>query len=163
MTKKFNIWLEAFYSSRKGLEGYVDSEKLIGRRLWFHTNITRRDNNWNGMIGIYGVNSKGNRMGSPLSYTNDVWLKGPIVFEAPKARAEKIVESGKKTLIAGVSGVVEKGEHDVSSWEEIAYTPYVGHFFRVKDQEKRPIFGAENIYFHAKEDGKYVLLAKNIK
>jgi hypothetical protein len=43
---------EQYYESRKDLEGYIDADELIGKRLWFHTNRTHRNQGKNGMVGI---------------------------------------------------------------------------------------------------------------
>jgi len=155
------IYKEEYWDSRKPVEGYVDSNELIGQRLWVHTNRTHRNQGYNGMIGIYRVNSKGHRTGSPLQYTNEIRLKGSIVFEASETSSETIVKSGKRTLVAGVSGIVEKTEGDTNGMEEVNFQPEVKWFYRVSDPEKTKITTADEIYFSADESGKYIMFAKN--
>lgn len=156
-----NLYNEIYHDSRKPVERYVDANDLIGKRLWVHTNRTNRNNMYNGMIGIYGVNSKGHRTGSPLNYTNEIRLKGPIVFEASESSAETIVKSGKRTLVAGTSGIVQKTEGGTDGMEEVNFQPEVKWFFRVSDPEKKKITTADEIYFSADENGKYIIFAKN--
>jgi hypothetical protein len=160
-----SIRLEKFYNSRKPLNGYLDAEEIIGKRVWVHTNRTHRNQGYNGMIGIYGTNSKGNRTGSPLNYTNEIRLKQPIVFETSEKGSERIKNTGKRTLVAGVSGVViETGtEKDNTGFLEIGYNPDVGYFFEILDPEKKKIIGADEVYFSSYEDGRYVMMAKNPK
>lgn len=158
---KFNALVEKYWESRKPLDEYVDANELIGKRLWVHTNRTHRNNGENGMIGIYGVNSKGNRTGSPLKYTNEIRLKGPIVFEASFSGSERIIETGKRSLVAGVSGIVDKTEGNINGMEEVTFDPNVKHFFKVSDPKKSKVTEADEIYFSADENGKYTMLAKN--
>ena len=155
------IYKEEYWDSRKPVEGYVDANELIGQRLWVHTNRTHRNQGYNGMIGIYRVNSKGHRIGSPLQYTNEIRLKGSIVFEASETSSETIIKSGKRTLVAGVSGIVEKTEGDTNGMEEVNFQPEVKWFYRVSDPEKTKITTADEIYFSADESGKYIIFAKN--
>jgi len=39
-----NFFEEIYYDSRKDTEGYVDTNDLVGQRLWFYTNRTHRNN-----------------------------------------------------------------------------------------------------------------------
>jgi hypothetical protein len=162
---KFDLLIEKYYNSRKPVKGYIESEELIGKHLWVHTNRTYRNDGYNGMLGIYGVNSKGNRTGSPLNYTNDIKLKSPIVFQVPdpsSAGLKTYVETGKRTLLAGVSGIVTESNENTSGFEAIDYNPTLGYFLKLNDPDKKKIIGASEVYFHADEDGKYQTLAKGI-
>lgn len=38
LMKYLKTFEEVYYNSRKGVEGYVDANDLVGQRLWFHTN-----------------------------------------------------------------------------------------------------------------------------
>lgn len=163
MFSRFNALVEKFYDSRKPVDGYIDASELSGQRLWVHTNRTHRNQGYNGMIGIYGTNSKGKRIGSPLNYTNEIRLKNPIVFETSERGSERITNTGKRTLVAGVSGVVVETEGNNSEFSRIEYLPEVGYFFDVSDPERKKIIGAEEVYFNSGEDGKYIMLAKNPK
>jgi hypothetical protein len=156
------IFSESIYDSRKPVDNFIDTNEIVGHRVWVHTNRTNRNNGYNGMIGIYGVNSGGKKTGSPLFYTNEIRLKSPIVFQTSKSGAERIVKTGKRTLIAGVSGVVIEPSDDVSGFEPITYSPFVGYFYNLSDPDKKEIIGASEIYFYGDEDGKYFVYAKDI-
>jgi hypothetical protein len=160
---RFDALVEKFYDSRKPIEGYVEANEILGKRVWVHTNRTHRNQGYNGMIGIYGTNNKGKRTGSPLNYTNEIRLKQPIVFETSEAGSERITLTGKRTLVAGVSGVVSETEGESSGFSRIEYLPEVGHFFDVSDSERKKVIGADEVYFTSGEDGKYLMLAKNPK
>jgi hypothetical protein len=163
MLSRFDALVEKFYDSRKSIQGYVDASEILGKRVWVHTNRTHRNQGYNGMIGIYGTNSKGKRIGSPLNYTNEIRLKNPIIFETSEAGSERITNTGKRTLVAGVSGVVIETEGNNSGFSRIDYLPEVGHFFDFSDSERKRVIGADEVYFSSDEDGKYVMLAKNPK
>jgi hypothetical protein len=92
---------EEYYDSRGDVEGYVDADELIGERLWVHTNRTHRNQNKNGMIGMYGVNNKGHRTGSPLYYTNCIRLAPPIVFQVAGGKS---VDTIKQTDTVAPTG-----------------------------------------------------------
>jgi hypothetical protein len=160
------ILKEEYYESRKSVDGYVDAEELLGERVWVHTNRTHRNNGWNGMIGIYYTNSKGKKTGSPIAYTNEIRLQGPIVFQTSESGAERIQKSGSRTLIAGVSGYVIDTEGSLGGYEEITYNPFdKGHeyFVRVGDLEKKEIVSTGELYFISTEDGEYKIYAKDIE
>ena len=151
---------EVYYDSRGDVENYKDGDELIGQRLWSHTNRTHRKNNKNGMIGLYGVNKKGNRKGSPLYYTNCIRLGNPIVFQVSESGAEKVAQTGHRTLVAGVSGTVieTKEEQDLEGFVPFEFDPHGQYkFFNVGGKK---LIGAEEVYFHASEDGKYTSLVK---
>lgn len=162
--KGFNkILNESYYDNRKDVNNFIDANDIVGHRVWVHTNRTHSNNGWNGMIGIYGVNSKGKKTGKPLFYTNEIRLKSPIVFQTSKKGAEKIVKTGLRTLIAGVSGEVIPVTDEVGGFELIMYSPFVGYFYNLDDTMKREIIGADEIYFYADEDGRYYMYAKGIE
>jgi len=154
---------EQYYNSLKPVENYKDGDDLIGQRLWSHTNRTHRGRGMNGMIGLYGVNSKGNRKGSPLYYTNCIRLGNPIVFQVSETGAEKIAQTGHRTLAAGVSGKVIKTneEQDLEGFVPFGFNPFGENKFFHVDGKK--LIGAEEVYFYASEDGKYKSLVKKPK
>ena len=154
---------EVYYDSRKDVENYKDGDELIGQRLWSHTNRTHRAQGKNGMIGLYGVNSKGKRKGSPLYYTNCIRLGSPLVFQASESGAEKIAQSGHRTLVAGVSGKViatNEGE-ELEGFVPFGFNPFGENKYFHVDGKK--ILTADEVYFHASEDGKYTSLVKGPK
>ena len=161
MSMLFDTLVEKFYNSRKNVKGYVESSELIGKRLWVHTNRTNRNNGYNGMVGIYVVNSKGYRTGSPLYYTNSIRLVSPIVFEASQTGAKRIATSGKRTLVAGVSGVVTQEKGSTTGFKVIGYTPEIGHFYCQDDPERKAIISASEVVFFADEGGTYTIKAKD--
>jgi hypothetical protein len=160
---------EEYYESRKPVDGYVDADELIGQHLWVHTNRTHRNQGKNGMIGIYGVSRSGRRTGSPLNYTNEIRIVSPIYFETSESGAKRIRKSAeegelKRTLIAGVSGIVVPTEGNLKGFEQIDYDPInVGHFFRIGDPDMKEVIGASEVYFKASELGQWVMLAKDIE
>jgi RNA polymerase sigma-70 factor (ECF subfamily) len=163
------LFKEEYYESRKPVDGYVDGDDLVGQHLWVHTNRTHSKNGWNGMIGIYAPNRRGRRTGSPLNYTNEIRLSSPIYFETSDTGAKRIQKSAeegkiKRTLIAGVSGIVIPTKGDLSNFEEIDFDPVnVGYFFKVGDPKLKKVIGATEIYFRATEDGHWLMLAKDIE
>lgn len=158
------LFKEDYYESRKPVDGYVDGDDLVGQHLWVHTNRTHRNNGWNGMIGIYASSKKGRKTGTPLFYTNEIRLQSPIYFQTSEKGAKGIKQTGKRTLIAGVSGIVVPTEGTLSGFEEISYSPFEsGYFYRLGDEEKREIVGASEIYFKSTEDGHWFILAKDIE
>jgi hypothetical protein len=160
---KFNTLVEKYFESRKPIDGYVDASELLGQRLWVHTNRTHRNQGYNGMLGIYGINSKGHKVDPPLYYTNEIRLKNPIVFQASEEISKRIQETGKRTLAAGVSGVISETEGNLSGFSKFDYLFEVGYFFDLSDPEKKKIIGADEVYFSSTEDGKYIKLVKNPK
>jgi hypothetical protein len=160
---------EEYYDSRKPVKGYLDAEEILGKRLWFHTNRTHRNNGWNGMIGIYASNNNGKRTGSPLGYTNEVRIQSPIYFEAPESgsrRVKKSLETGAihRTLFAGISGViVPTRSGDISGMIKIQFHPLdeAPWFYAVGDSEKKEIISADEVYFNATENGDWDMYVKN--
>jgi hypothetical protein len=159
--KKFE---EVYYNSRKEVEGYVDANDLVGQRLWFHTNRTHRNNGWNGMIGIYDTTPSGRKEGYAGRYTNEVRISEPIFFQTSESGADSIKETGKRILIAGVSGVVVTTNNDTNGMVEITYNPKdVAYFHIIDDEDKKEIVSAEEVYFNATEEGNWNIWAKNPK
>lgn len=156
---------EEYYDSRKEVEKYVDAEEIAGKHLWFHTNRTHRNNGWNGMIGIYAADAKGRKTGSPLAYTNEVRLVGNIFFQTSESGSRAIKKTGHRTLIAGVSGVVgETRPGDVSGMHAVTFDPFdAGVFHVINDSDKKEIISADEVYFHASEDGQWSFFVKGPK
>lgn len=153
---------EAYYPSRKEVEGYVDANELVGQRLWFHTNRTHRNNGWNGMIGIYSASPSGRKQGLAGRYTNEVRIEEPVFFQASDAGADSIKGTGTRILIAGVSGVVVPTDPDVSGMERITYDPFgAGYFHVLSDETKARITTASEVYFFASEEGSWEIWAKD--
>lgn len=162
--KHLKTFEEVYFDSRKPVDGYVDTNDLIGQRLWFHTNRTHRNNGENGMIGIYNSSPTGRKKGLAGRYTNEVRITQPIFFQTSEAGSKSIKEKDKRILIAGVSGVVIGTDCDNTGMVEITYNPFdVGYFHEIKDEQKKKIISADEVYFNASEDGKWTILAKNPK
>jgi len=155
---------EQYYESRKDLEGYIDTDELIGKRLWFHTNRTHRNQGKNGMVGIYTVDGKGNRGKLTNNYTNEVRIGSPVHFQTSDSGAKRISDTGHRTLIAGVSGTVKKTDSgNTSGMEEATFNPFdenAAWFYLKNDSEKKEIISADEVYFYATEDGQWVFLVK---
>lgn len=155
---------ETYYESRKPVDGYVDTNDLVGQRLWFHTNRTHKRNNWNGMIGIYDTNKRGMKTGESGRYTNEVRLSSPIYFQTSESGAERIQSTGVRDLIAGVSGIVVPTNNNTGGMVKITFNPFdVGYFHIIDDTSKREVISADEVYFNASEDGEYDIWAKNPK
>jgi len=156
-----SVIVEMYYDSLKDVKNYKDGDELIGQRLWSHTNRTHRARKMNGMIGLYGVNNKGNRKGSPLYYTNCIRLGSPIVFQTSEAGAEKVAQTGHRTLVAGISGTVieTKEGQELEGFVPFSFNPFGDNKFFHIDGKK--LVNAEQVYFHASEDGKYTSLVKD--
>jgi len=158
-------------SWNKTAEGYSESSEHIGERVWVHTNFTHRNNKHNGAVGVYSPNSKGFRQGSPQWYTNEVRLQGPIVFEQSESGAKRIQKTGKKALVAGVSGIVipsgnlSNGKADTSGMELVTYNAKegLGYFHLVNDsaQPPRKIIGGSEVYIWCSEEGKFGFYVKD--
>tara|TARA_Y100000389_G_scaffold190835_1_gene216132 strand:+ start:120 stop:668 length:549 start_codon:yes stop_codon:yes gene_type:complete len=156
---------EVYYDSLKPVENYTDADDLIGRRLWAHTNRTHRNQGRNGMVGLYGTTSKGTRTGSPLFYTNALRLGSPVVFQVSAGKSLSDIEkTGKRTLVAGVSGtVIETNEdRDIESFQEVVFNPFTEEkYFHVAGSPDEPIATADEVYFKATEGGEWLFLVKN--
>lgn len=162
--KHLKTFEEVYYDSRKNLEGYVDTNDLVGQRLWFHTNRTHRNNGLNGMVGVYDTTSSGRKAGLAGRYTNEVRLTGPIFFQTSESGARAIKDRGDRILIAGVSGVVVPTDNDTTGMIKITYNPFdVAYFHEVGDEDKKEIISADEVYFNASEDGQWEIWAKNPK
>jgi hypothetical protein len=164
------ILKEEYYDSRQPVEGYVDAEDIMGQRLWFHTNRTHRNNGWNGMVGIYDTTGSGRKTGYAGKYTNEVRVKSPIHFQTSETGAERIKQSEregkiKRVLIAGVSGIVIPTDSgNIAGMIPIMYDPTEkgkGYFHEVGDSEFKEIISASEVYFHASEDGRWSIYAKD--
>jgi hypothetical protein len=162
--KYLKTFEEVYYDYRKEVEGYVDANDLVGQRLWFHTNRTHRNNGWNGMIGIYDVTRSGRKEGLAGRYTNEVRISEPIFFQTSEAGGESIKDTGKRILIAGVSGVVIPTNNDTNGMIQVTYDPFgSGYFHIISDEEKKEIVSAEEVYFNATEEGQWYIWTKNPK
>ena len=143
ITKKqlLNLIREAYIDSlgQPLNDPYVEGDELIGQRVWVHTNRSNRNLDRNGMIGIYSTNEKGNKTGSPIGYTNAIRLKNAEFFASDRGTA-RISNTGKRTLVAGVSGdVVSTNEESVppSGFMEVSFNPFLGlsYFWLTRDDE----------------------------
>ncbi len=162
---------EIYYEKLKPFDKYVDAEDLIGQNLWFHTNRTHRNQGKNGMIGIYTTKSGGKKGNLTKTYTNEVRLKGNIVFQTSESGANRIKKSkeengnaGTRQLIAGVSGtVVASDSGNTSGMSQVQYNPFdeAPWFYLIGDNDKKEIISASEVYFVATEDGKWFFYVKN--
>ena len=153
---------EVYYDSLKDCEGYVDANDLVGQHLWFHTNRTHKRNGWNGLIGVYNSSPSGRRDGVAGRYTNEVRVSEPIFFQTSQAGSDRIKDTGDRTLIAGVSGIVIPTDNDTDGMVRITYNPFdVAYFHLIDDVEKKEIVSAEEVYFNGTEDGQWFIWAKN--
>lgn len=159
---KYLKTFEKYYDSKGDLDGYVDANDLVGQRLWFHTNRTHRNNGLNGMIGIYDTTPSGRKTGLAGRYTNEVRLTEPVFFQTSESGAEAIKQTGHRTLIAGVSGVVVPTNADVTDMIEITYDPFdKGYFHEIGDDDKKEIVSGSEVYFNATEDGNWNIYVKD--
>ena len=157
---KYLKTFEKYYDSKGDVEGYVDANDLVGQRLWFHTNRTHRNQDKNGMIGIYDTTPTGRKTGLAGRYTNEVRLTEPVFFQTSESGSEIIKQTGIRTLIAGVSGVVVPTNSDVTDMIEIIYNPNeLGYFHEIGD-DKEIVSGSE-VYFNATEDGNWNIYVKD--
>ena len=162
--KHLKTFEEVYYDSRKEVQGYVDANDLVGQRLWFHTNRTHRNNGWNGMIGIYDVTRSGRKEGLAGKYTNEVRLSEPVFFQTSEAGAKSIKETDKRSLIAGVSGVVIPTNNDTSGMVKVTYNPFdVAYFHIIDDEEKKEVISASEVYFNATEEGQWDIWVRDPK
>jgi len=160
--KHIKTFEEVYYDSRKEVEGYVDTNDLVGQRLWFHTNRTHRNNGWNGMIGIYNTSRTGRKYGLAGKYTNEVRLKSPIFFQKSETGASSIKDTGNRILIAGVSGVVVPTNSDTNGMVKITYNPMdVAYFHAIDDKDKKEVISAKEVYFNATEEGQWNIWARD--
>jgi hypothetical protein len=83
------------------------------------------------------------------------------VFQASETGSKKIAQTGHRTLVAGVSGTVieTKEDRDLKGFVPFGFNPFgQNKFFHVNGKK---LVGADEVYFHASEDGKYTSLVKN--
>ena len=161
---------EKYYETLKPVKGYTDAEDIIGNYVWVHTNRTHRNEGKNGMVGIYKPNPKGNRVGSPIGYTNEIRLTSPIHFQTSEKGAERIQKSkedqggaGKRALIAGMSGVVIPTKSgDISGMVKVQFNPFesTAWFYIVGDSEKKEVISGSEVYFNATETGDWETYVK---
>jgi len=136
-------------------ENVTNEEELIGKHIWVHTNRTRNN------VGIYNSSPSGRKIGNPIGYVNSVLLEKPIFFQYSKKSAERIVQSKKRTLIAGISGVCLEVDGELpSGFVDATYTPNVGYFY-IKNNPNVKITDADNIFL-AYNSG-WILKVKNPK
>jgi len=114
------------------------------------------------MIGIYNTTPSGRKEGYAGRYTNEVRISEPIFFQTSESGADSIKETGKRILIAGVSGVVVPTNNDTNGMVEITYNPKdVAYFHIIDDEDKKEIISAEEVYFNATEEGNWNIWARN--
>lgn len=151
---------EMYFDEKSDVDGYVDANDIVGQRLWFHTNRTHRNNDCNGMIGIYDVTNSGRKTGYAGRYTNEVRLKSPIFFQTSEAGSERIKRTNTRHLISGVSGVVVPTDDDITDMIKITYSPF-GHGYFHEIGDDREIISGEEVYFNATRKGTWELYIKN--
>lgn len=164
----YNNITEAYWDSRKEPRnqsseyGYFDADKLIGKRVWVHTNRTNREEGINGMFGVY-IPSNKTRSNRRYGYTNEIRLNN-VVFDVDINCIMNIGETQKRDLCAGILGDIIKTEGDLSGFEPFKLDPLnkIYHYFKVNDPERKKIIGADEVYMNATEDGKYIVVAKGI-
>jgi hypothetical protein len=162
--KYLKTYEEVYYDSLKDCEGYVDANDLVGQHLWFHTNRTHKRNGRNGLIGIYNSSINGKKEGYAGRYTNEVRISDPIFFQTSEAGAETIKKTDKRSLIAGVSGIVIPTNNNTENMVRITYNPFdVAYFHEIDDEDKEEIISADEVYFNATEEGNWEIWAKNPK
>lgn len=162
---KENLDEEYYDNLEKPMEGqYVDTNELVGQRLFFHTNRSNRNAKRNGMIGIYGVKDTGKMGKREELYTNEVRLVAPILFQSSDSATASIAKTGHRTLNAGVTGVVASLE-GMGSGIPATYNPFdkdgASWFYLIDDKEKKELESAEEVYFLATEGGEWKFLVKN--
>lgn len=159
---KYLKTFEKYYDTKGDVEGYVDANELVGQRLWFHTNRTHRNQDKNGMIGVYDVTPSGRKTGLAGRYTNEVRLTEPIFFQTSESGAESIKQTGHRVLIAGVSGVVIPTNDDLTDMIEITYDPFdKGYFHEIGDDSKKEIVSGSEVYFNATEESNWNIYVKD--
>jgi hypothetical protein len=153
-------------------EGYSEASEHIGERIWIHSNFANRNNKHNGAVGVYTPKSNGFKQGSPQWYTNEVRMQGPLVFEQPESGAKRIQKTGRKALVAGISGIVipsgklsSEGKGDTSGMELVTYNAKegLGYFHLVNDsaQPPRKVIGGSEAYLWCSGEGRYGLYIKD--
>ena len=166
---------EVYYNSRGNHELYDDASSHIGERVWVHTERTSKNQGKNGMIGVYRATDKGTKTGNPYFKTNAIALEDCKFFGSAYG-ARKFKETGKRFLVAGISGIVSEWNDHEQDWntfnihnprdpegQEITYDPTLGYFFLVNDADKKEIKEADAIFFIASEQGEWYVSAVNPK
>jgi len=174
LTKKIleNLVYEVYYDSRKPHPLYADAQDHLGERVWVHTERTQRNNGYNGMIGVYKAGNSNNRVGSPYFKTNAIALQNCVFQVSGGKSIEKIQQTGKRTLVAGVVGDVAPIEEEMYNpaagvakqpYIPVSFNPMVGHFYALDDQEQKPLAGCALLYFTASENGQWTMTAMGIQ
>lgn len=165
------FFLEKWYASRgepidKPSDlGYFESDDYIGKRIWVHTNRTNRNNNRNGMIGVYYPKESARvqkRTEKRYGYTNDVRLVD-CVFDVNKPCIKRIKETGDRKLCAGILGTVVSTEGGDGGYVPFVFNPMedVDYNYLAGDSSKREVIGAGEVHLYATESGDYIQLLKN--
>ena len=166
-----NLIQEVYYDSRKPHPLYADAQDHLGDRVWVHTERTQRNNNRNGMIGVYKAGNKNNRVGSPYFKTNAIALQNCVFQVSGGKSIEKIQTTGKRTLVAGGVGDVVQIKEEMYNpavgvpkqpYTPISFNPMVGHFFVLNDPDQKALTGCKLLYFTASEDGQWVMTAMGL-
>lgn len=151
-----------------------DEKRILGKRVWIHTNRRHRNDKVNGIIGIYNSTDKGSRKKPIIGYTNQIRLVDNIVFSVTPTGVNRINKTGKRTLVAGISGIVGNvNKGSTSGMEEIAFDPFAKHikgFHKVGGDVEggQEILSADEVYIEAssydsKGDVRWKIYAKNLK
>jgi len=150
-------------------KNFINTDDILDKNVWIHTNFTHKNQRANGLIGLYQPNAKGYKSGSPIGYTNEIRLGGKIVFEQSEKGAERVFKNQSKELVAGISGVVLPTDSgNVSGMDLVTYNAKggLGYFHLVNEMNEKPkkIIGADEVYLYAdigKEIIRYMLYVKN--
>lgn len=166
------IFNEKYWESRKEPRdelskfGYFDADKLLGERVWVHTNRTNRKEGRNGMYGVYiPVMKDGKETYSDVryGYTNEIRLSN-VFFDVDEPCIKGIQNKNKRTLCAGIAGTITKTEGNLSGFEEFTFDPFSGiyGYYIKNDPEKKIITKANEVYMNSMEDGTYITMGKGI-
>lgn len=105
-----------------------DEPSILGKRVWIHTNRRHRNDKTNGIIGIYKSTDKGAKIPTVIGYTNQIRLVGDIFFDVSQSGVDRIKKTDKRTLVAGISGIVGKvNKGSTSGMEKITFNPKSKH------------------------------------
>lgn len=168
-----NLYNEIYYDTRKPPKnepsrfGYFDADKLLGKRVWVHTNLTNRRNGSNGMFGVYIPTTKDGKetlSDERYGYTNEIRLTN-ISFDVDIPCVQGIIDRNKRTICSGIIGTIIKTEGDTSGFEEFTFNPFtkVFGYYRKNDPKMEILTGADEVYLNSLEDGKYIILGKGLK
>lgn len=174
--KKFKLKLvkEQHYKHLKTHELYDEANNHIGERVWVHTERTQMLHKKNGLIGVYKASETDQKTGNPYFKTNAITLED-CVFRASVKGSERIVQTGKRTIVAGCVGTIvdleeplwnphhENSKTDSIPAKKIDFNPDVGHFFVTSDPQKRKIVGANYVYFTCSPELRWTMAANGIR